>query len=136
VYDIFSWFLSTIITVAPKCKEIPGKFFSVRTRHVTCHPNRVELVQVDVRFFFVESLNSIEGSSGNNSVSSDEGRWWSNDITVLQEYHFPPVQAVPVARETESASQMSSVSQPRFQRSRAQYFLSGLILQFTIVETR
>ena len=38
-----------------------------------------------------------------------------------------------LARETESASQMSRVSQPRFQRSRAQYFLSGLILQFTIV---
>ena len=52
-----------------------------------------ELIQVDVRFFFVESLNSSEGSSDNDSGSSDEGRWWSNDIAMLQEYRFPPVQA-------------------------------------------
>src|ERR1700692_3274512 len=36
-------------------------------------------------------------------------------------------------RETERAKQISSTSQPWFQRLRAQVFLSGLILQLTMV---
>src|SRR5882762_8624811 len=36
-------------------------------------------------------------------------------------------------QETERAKQISSTSQPRFQRLRAQVFLSGLILKLTMV---
>jgi hypothetical protein len=52
-----------------------------------------EFIQVDVRFFFVEGLNSSKSSKSNDSSSSNEGRWRLNDISMLQNDRFPTIKA-------------------------------------------